>query len=322
MSNLKDYGTSTVDTAPSPADSGTTLDVATGHGSRFPSTPFYVTVHPPSQFPTLDNAEKLLVTNVSSDTLTVTRAQGDTSAQNIEAGWRISNALFFADIPATFDDLSDGTTNKAYTSTEKTKLSGIETAADVTDATNVDAAGATMNSDTTLAGNGYFLDEDSMTSNSATKVASQQSIKAYVDAAISAAKAALYPVGSYYINETDSTNPGTLLGFGTWTAVQDTMIMAVGSTYTAGTSGGSASHSHPLSDNGAAAIRISSSTPYIKHRRVSGMPTWSANWNMTNSFTINNTATDENTGAALVGNTDSKTTLPPYKTAYVWKRTA
>lgn len=32
-------------------------------------------------------------------------------------------------IPATFDDLSDGTTNKSYTATEKTKLSGIATGA-------------------------------------------------------------------------------------------------------------------------------------------------------------------------------------------------
>lgn len=47
--------------------------------------------------------------------------------------------------------------------------------------TNVNAAGATMNADTTLAGNGYFLDEDDMASDSATKVPSQQSVKAYAD---------------------------------------------------------------------------------------------------------------------------------------------
>ena len=29
---------------------------------------------------------------------------------------------------------------------------------------------------------------------------------------------ALHPVGSIYINATNSTNPGTLLGFGTWAA--------------------------------------------------------------------------------------------------------
>lgn len=34
-----------------------------------------------------------------------------------------------AEIPVTFDDLTDGTTNKAYTATEKTKLSGVATGA-------------------------------------------------------------------------------------------------------------------------------------------------------------------------------------------------
>jgi len=80
------------------------------------------------------------------------------------------------------DDIGDGTTYKQYSATEKTKLSGIETGADVTDATNVNAAGATMNADTSLVGNGYFLDEDNMASDDATKVPSQQSVKAYVDA--------------------------------------------------------------------------------------------------------------------------------------------
>jgi len=46
---------------------------------------------------------------------------------------------------------------------------------------NVDSAGATMNTDTTLVWNAYFLDETGLTSNSATKVPSQQSVKAYMD---------------------------------------------------------------------------------------------------------------------------------------------
>lgn len=41
---------------------------------------------------------------------------------------------------------------------------------------------------------------------------------AYADAAIAAAKQVLYPVGSIYINAGVTTNPATLLGFGTWTA--------------------------------------------------------------------------------------------------------
>ncbi len=186
MAGKKDYATSTVLTAPSPALSGTSLVVQSGHGARFPAAPFYVTVHPPSEFPTLDNAEKLLVSSKSTDTFTISRGEADTDAMSIEPGWRISNALFLDDIPDTFDDLTDGSTNKAFTGTEKTKLSGIETAADVTDAANVDAAGATMNTDTNVKTNSWVKDEDNMSSNDDTKVPTQQSVKAYVDAAIAA----------------------------------------------------------------------------------------------------------------------------------------
>ena len=70
----------------------------------------------------------------------------------------------------------------AFANGDKTKLDGIETGANVTDAANVNAAGATMNTDTDVSGNSWVLDEDSMSSNDATKVPTQQSVKAYVDA--------------------------------------------------------------------------------------------------------------------------------------------
>lgn len=89
------------------------------------------------------------------------------------------------------DNMVEGSTTKILTATERSKLSAIEAGADVTDATNVDAAGATMNTDTNVSGNAYVLDEDNFASNSDTKLATQQSIKAYTDAAISAAIDAL-----------------------------------------------------------------------------------------------------------------------------------
>ena len=57
----------------------------------------------------------------------------------------------------------------------------VEDGADVTDATNVAAAGATMNADADVSGNTWVLDEDALTSDSATKVPTQQSVKAYTD---------------------------------------------------------------------------------------------------------------------------------------------
>ncbi len=46
----------------------------------------------------------------------------------------------------------------------------------------------------------------------------QLATTAFVTAAVTASLAAVYPVGSIYINAGVSTNPATLLGFGTWTA--------------------------------------------------------------------------------------------------------
>jgi hypothetical protein len=82
----------------------------------------------------------------------------------------------------------------AFVNGDKTKLDGIEDSADVTDSTNVAAAGATMDADTSLAGNSYFLDEDDMVSDDATKVASQQSIKKFVEDSITAIPAESDPV--------------------------------------------------------------------------------------------------------------------------------
>jgi|GEM_PF-5489218 len=73
------------------------------------------------------------------------------------------------------DDIADaGTANRFTTEAEAAKLAEIEAEADVTDAANVAAAGAFMAAN--------VIDEDNMASDSSTKVPTQQSVKAYVDA--------------------------------------------------------------------------------------------------------------------------------------------
>jgi hypothetical protein len=51
-----------------------------------------------------------------------------------------------------------------------------------------------------------------------TQVAGTNNTTVATTAFVRSALNALYPVGSIYINATNSTNPGTLLGFGTWSA--------------------------------------------------------------------------------------------------------
>lgn len=71
--------------------------------------------------------------------------------------------------------------SEELTAAQVRTLINVEDGADVTDATNVDAAGAVMNSDTSTAGMSFVVDEDDMSSDSATKVPTQQSVKKYVD---------------------------------------------------------------------------------------------------------------------------------------------
>lgn len=108
---------------------------------------------------------------------------------------------------ATVNISPSGTVDGRDVATDGTKLDGIETGADVTDATNVNAAGATMNADTTLVGNGYFLDEDNMVSNDATKVPSQQSVKAYVDAQDVGTVDTVVAGNNIDVDSTDPANP-------------------------------------------------------------------------------------------------------------------
>lgn len=89
-----------------------------------------------------------------------------------------------AEIKVAYEGEAD---TNAFTNALLTKLTNIETSADVTDATNVEAAGAVMESDTTTALMGFVIDEDSMATDTDTKVPTQQSVKAYVDTEVAAA---------------------------------------------------------------------------------------------------------------------------------------
>lgn len=122
MSRRANFGTGTVETPPSPPDSGTSLTLETGQGDRFVEAPFYAVLAPEGVAPTKDNAEVVYVTSRTDDSFGIVRAQKGTTAKNIAQGWRMTNAIFAEDtlkysrglhtpIPAKFsffDDLDSG----------------------------------------------------------------------------------------------------------------------------------------------------------------------------------------------------------------------
>ena len=152
---------------------------------------------------------------------------------------------------ASKDALASGNASKIVKGTEiDTEFNNIATAV----ATKADLASPTFTGTPTMPTGTIAVTQS--TSDDSTKLATT----AFVQAVTLAVKNELYPVGSIYTNSSVSTNPGTLLGFGTWTAFGAGRVMVgldAGNALfdTAEETGGSAdaivvSHTHTITDPG------------------------------------------------------------------------
>jgi hypothetical protein len=153
---------------------------------------------------------------------------------------------------------------------------------------------------------------------------------------VAAALQALYPVGSIYINAGVTTNPGTLLGFGTWTAFGAGRVMVGlnGSDTAFDTleeTGGSkdaiaVSHTHGFSaTTGSAGSHTHTSTAGLLGA-FGGPYGYTSNSYANTSSNFLNAAGDHT--HSVSGTTDSagssgtNANLQPYITVAMWKRTA
>ena len=146
--------------------------------------------------------------------------------------------------------------------------------------------------------------------------ASQKAAAAANSAAAAAQTAAnilnkVYPVGSIYLS-VSSTRPQTLFG-GTWERIKDRFLLAAGSTYTAGATGGEATHELTVSELPKHTHRIMMGNAEGTAQRVMRyIDTGSAWW----SGSGNDKLSEEIGGDAAHNN------MPPYLAVYIWKRTA
>jgi hypothetical protein len=155
---------------------------------------------------------------------------------------------------------------------------------------------------------------------------------------VQAALQALHPVGSIYINATSSTNPGTLFGFGTWTAFGAGRV-PVGFNAadplfdTAEETGGSkdatvVSHTHTFSaTTSAAGVHTHTLSGYGKDGDTfNGWPDLQGRGSFqTTSNGVNSAGEHTHTVSGTTASTGSSGTnanLQPYITVYMWKRTA
>ncbi|HYB96212.1 MAG TPA: hypothetical protein VEC39_14670 [Vicinamibacterales bacterium] len=89
----KNFAYSTVATAPTPPNSGTSLDVQAGHGTRFPATPFNATVWPANTIPDPSNAEIVRVTGITADAFAIVRQTESSGARSIQVGDQIAASI-------------------------------------------------------------------------------------------------------------------------------------------------------------------------------------------------------------------------------------
>jgi hypothetical protein len=125
----------------------------------------------------------------------------------------------------------------------------------------------------------------------------------------------LYPVGCIY-QSASSTSPASFLG-GTWEQIKDRFILAAGDTYAAGSTGGEATHTLTVNE-----------MPRHNHDHVM--------WYRDQKFGLNGRGGDvgslrlEFSSAECTdgictdfkGDSQPHNNLPPYLTAYIWRRIA
>lgn len=126
-----------------------------------------------------------------------------------------------------------------------------------------------------------------------------------------------HPIGSLYWS-TESTSPATLFG-GTWTQIKDQFILAAGDTYTAGNTGGEATHTLTTAE-----LPAHSHTARIA---VAAGTAGSSNYYFSTSGSTGSAVTDNNVWSNSIktldtGSGTAHNNLPPYLVAYCWKRTA
>lgn len=130
----------------------------------------------------------------------------------------------------------------------------------------------------------------------------------------------IYPVGSIYMS-VNSTDPSELFG-GEWEQIEDRFLLACGTTYSNGATGGEATHKLTISEmpshthtQNAHSHTIGSLARYT----VTGNGNASVGdgyGNTQNYKTGSTTATNQNTGGGQAHNN-----MPPYLAVYCWVRT-
>jgi hypothetical protein len=128
-----------------------------------------------------------------------------------------------------------------------------------------------------------------------------------------------YPVGSIYMS-VNNTSPATLFG-GTWEAIEGRFLLGVDSTYSAGSTGGEATHTLTKPEM--------PSHKHLSHFFFTKAETPNNTYGLTDNGAFGNRVlvytegTNPHDGYIYAeGGTEAHNNMPPYLAVYMWKRTA
>jgi hypothetical protein len=219
---------------------------------------------------------------------------------------------------ATKDNLSSGNPLKIVKGTEiDTEFNNLQTAI----ATKADLVSPIFTGTPTLPTGTTATTQSS--NDDSTKLATT----AFVQDVADAIKLALFPVGTIY-TATVSTNPATLLGFGTWTAFgAGRVLIGNGGGFSAGATGGSAdavvvSHTHTATTD-----TTGSHSHSTKFGNLTGGNNFFGEARNNNAGTLASSAMDAAGSHSHTFTTDStgvsgtNANLQPYVVVYMWQRT-
>ena len=122
----------------------------------------------------------------------------------------------------------------------------------------------------------------------------------------------IYPVGSIYLS-VNNTSPATLFG-GTWEQIKDTFLLSAGDTYTAGDTGGEATHTLTIDE-----------IPSHQHSTIDICSYSGGSANARTGYGYEEVALNKSSygnGVSATGGGQAHNNMPPYLTVYMWKRTA
>ena len=172
---------------------------------------------------------------------------------------------------------------------------------------------------------------DSVLSDTSTNAVQNRIVKSAIEAAVKTALLSAHPVGSIYCS-VESTDPATLFG-GTWERIKDRFILAAGEAYAAGSTGGEATHTLTTAEMPTHSHRIrlntESSGGYLptggKPNAIKTGETPLSSGASNGTFTDRSQSGDIGFASDFIyseGGSSAHNNMPPYITAYCWRRTA